>query len=583
MKTNSIRGVSLLALLWTAAACGSGGGDSSSAGGGGALSFVTTSLPDAQTGLSYFASITATGGVGSHEWSLASGALPPGVTLDEAATGSTTSLSGSPTAAGTYQFTVGVAAGSETAMQPLQVVVTTNTLLVDGWTEFEPQAGALVVHVSSSGNDAADGSEATPKRTLAAGFAALRSGQPDWLLLKRGDSFDLTSTFQWNKSGPSSGNGWMRLGAYGDEGLPRPVLNSVGGYIVVTPGYQSSATIQRVAITDINLAAADRIANSATTTQNINGVHLIATAWQGTGYPFSQLLLENCRISGFTFGFACGPDASDISIRRCIFDHIFVAGGQHSSGIISGAQTLLVEENIIYRVMSPDIPGVGSNAYSSFSHAAYVSADARNVTLRGNLVIKAPDGMLQRPGGEYSRNACVETNSGPNVGQAWGVTPTPGGVQALVEENLILNTIGHQFYIGNTASGSVRANMLLQDQNGSGQTNFSLVPLNNTGTGVNVGVHDTTFADNLVSGVIAWNPGDPTSFSGLVFTGNQENIGPTTTSIAAYLQAVGWSGTTVDDWASHLLLRDRRNFTAVHQSASVIDFYRAHYALPPLD
>ncbi len=580
MKIRTFRTASLVALLLSVAACGSGGSDALSTGGG--IAFVTTSLPDAQVDTSYLASITVTGGVGTHAWALTSGDLPPGIVLDETASGASTSLAGTPTVAGSYSFSVGVAANGDTAVRSYQIDVTMNATLVNGWTDFEAQPGALVVHVSETGNDSADGSVGAPKRTLAAGFAMLRNGQADWLLLKRGDSFTLNSTFQWNKSGPASGNGWMRMGAYGDENLPRPVLLSQGGCIVVTPGYQSSAVISRVAFTDIYLSAADRIANSATTSQNINGIQLIATQWQGTGQPFSHFLVENCRISGFTFGLICETDSSNVSIRRCIFDHIFAVNTQHSSAILASAQTFLLEDTLIYQVMSPDIPGLGNNAYAQFAHAAYIGAGARNVTARGNIIIKAPDGLMLRPGGEFTRNAWVHTANGSNIGQAWGVTPTPGGVQVQVEDNLALNTLSRLMHLGNTASGVVRSNLLLQDQNGGGQTDLSLVPLNSTGSGVNIGVHNTTFADNLVSGSITWN-GDPASFSGLVFSNNQENIGPTTTSIAAYLQSVSWSGSTVDDWANHLLQRDRRNFSVLHESASVINFYRAHYALPPLD
>ncbi len=542
-----------------------------------------TTLPDAQVGQPYLATVpTLRSNVGtSVAWTLLSGALPPGLGLGMPAQAPNT-ITGMPTLAGRFDFTLEALVNGNRITQIFELIVQPNASLVDGWTEFVPQPGARVVHVSSSGNDSASGSVTAPRRTLAGGFALLRNGQADWLLLKRGDSFSLNSTFQWNKSGPATGNGWMRLGAYGDDDLPRPVLLSQGGFIAITPGYQSSATIQRVAITDIYLSAANRIATSATTTQNINGVHLVATQWQGTGMPFSRILLENCRISGFTFGLICETDSADVSVRRCIFDHIFAIGSPHSSAILSSAQGFLFEDNVIYKVMSPDIPGLGNYANSSFSHTAYIGSFATNVIARGNIVIKAPDGTMQRGGGEFSRNVCAKTHNGTNIGQAWGVTPAPGGVQIRVEENLLLNTNSHVMYVGNTASGAVRANLLLQDQDGSGQTDMSLVSINSTNTGTNIGVHNTAFTDNLLSGTITWNPSNVTSFTGLSFSGNLQNAGPTTTSVAAYLAAIGWPGTTVDDWANKLLLRDRANFTREYLSTSIINFYRQHYALPPL-
>src|SRR5262245_7928643 len=79
-----------------------------------------------------------------------------------------------------------------------------------------------MVYVSSSvGNDANDGlSEARPKRTLAAGYALLRSGSPDWLLLKRGDAWR-ESFPGWGKSGPT-GSEAMVVTGYGSG--PRPQL-----------------------------------------------------------------------------------------------------------------------------------------------------------------------------------------------------------------------------------------------------------------------------------------------------------------------------------------------------------------------
>lgn len=579
MQRTPVRILSLLSLALTAAACG--GSAHLPPAETTALS-VTAALPDGRVGEPYTASISGGTGGGMHTWRLDSGSLPPGVALLEVTQGATTTLFGSPTLTGTFEFTVRGQGTGSTTLQKLSIQVAPCTRLVDGWTDFQPEPGARIVHVSATGNDANAGTMQAPRRTLAGGFALLRSGMADWLLLRRGDSFVLNASLHWNKSGPAVGSGWMRLGAYGDENLPRPMIMGSDPRIVVSPGYQSTNTIRRVAISDVFFCATDRLANSTTTTSNPIAIHVNATAWQGSGMPFSEILVENCRISGFTFGFACGTDAADVAIRRCIFDHIFMANGAQSSAILSSAQTLLLEENIIYRVMSADIPGVTTFANSQFSHAIYVAADARDVTATGNIVIKAPDGMMHRAGGHITRNACVQTFTAGSVGQAWGVTPTPGGVQTDFSENLLLDASSFSLYLGNIASGSVRENMLLQDQHGQGQTDLSLQPYGTAGNGANIGVHNTTFAANLLSGTISWNTGNTTSFTGLLFQGNLQNIGPTSTSIAAYLQAVSWPGSTFDDWAFHLLLRDRNNFTPEFLSTSVINFYRQHYGLPPL-
>ena len=66
-----------------------------------ALRLTTTTLPSAVVGVAYQASLGATGGNGQLAFSLAGGALPPGISLASDGT-----LSGTPTAAGTFAFQV---------------------------------------------------------------------------------------------------------------------------------------------------------------------------------------------------------------------------------------------------------------------------------------------------------------------------------------------------------------------------------------------------------------------------------------------------------------------------------------------
>ncbi len=63
---------------------------------------TTTSLPDGHVGDAYSETISLTGGVGSITWSVLSGSLPAGLSLDT----STGEISGTPTTVGTSSFTI---------------------------------------------------------------------------------------------------------------------------------------------------------------------------------------------------------------------------------------------------------------------------------------------------------------------------------------------------------------------------------------------------------------------------------------------------------------------------------------------
>ena len=88
-----------------------------------ALSITSQSLANGQAGSSYQATLQATGGTPGYSWSLASGQLPTGLSLSSAGT-----LSGTPTAAGTYSFAArvtdnGSPAQSQTTSLSLTIAV----------------------------------------------------------------------------------------------------------------------------------------------------------------------------------------------------------------------------------------------------------------------------------------------------------------------------------------------------------------------------------------------------------------------------------------------------------------------------
>jgi aqualysin 1 len=81
------------------------------------LSITTNSLPAGTAGQSYNQTLQATGGTGSYTWSILSGSLPAGLSLNGA------TISGPPSTAGTSNFTVQVTSGAQTANKALSIVI----------------------------------------------------------------------------------------------------------------------------------------------------------------------------------------------------------------------------------------------------------------------------------------------------------------------------------------------------------------------------------------------------------------------------------------------------------------------------
>ena len=83
-------------------------------------SVTTTSLPAGTTDTAYSTTLHATGGTTPYSWSVSVGALPPGLTL----VSSTGAISGAPTTAGTFPFTVKAQdAANNTGTKALSIVV----------------------------------------------------------------------------------------------------------------------------------------------------------------------------------------------------------------------------------------------------------------------------------------------------------------------------------------------------------------------------------------------------------------------------------------------------------------------------
>jgi hypothetical protein len=99
----------------------------------GALTITTSSLPSGTEGGAYSRTLTASGGTTPYTWSIYSGSLPTGLTLD----GGTGTISGTATTAGTYDFTARVTDSAlANADKPLSITISPPNPKIIGPADF---------------------------------------------------------------------------------------------------------------------------------------------------------------------------------------------------------------------------------------------------------------------------------------------------------------------------------------------------------------------------------------------------------------------------------------------------------------
>ncbi len=135
------------------------------------LESVVTNPPGGSVGASYYEDLGAAGGVAPYTWSLQSGSLPPGLSLDAYG-----AISGTPTGSGSFSFVLSIsdsALAPDTAVVPLTIVIATNGPTVN--VSADPADGAvplrtsLVVVANQPANDpltySVDFGDGTPDET----------------------------------------------------------------------------------------------------------------------------------------------------------------------------------------------------------------------------------------------------------------------------------------------------------------------------------------------------------------------------------------------------------------------------------
>ncbi|HEX4796007.1 MAG TPA: right-handed parallel beta-helix repeat-containing protein [Humisphaera sp.] len=370
-----------------------------------------------------------------------------------------------------------------------------------GWTQITPAPGARVYYVSSSaGSDSNDGlSPQSPLASIVVGVSKLRDHSADELLLACGDVWH-AGLAVWRKSGKSADEP-MVIGSYGSGA--RPLLMS-GKEPGVSVNASSDPEIDHLAIIGLHFYADARDPASPTYVGRVNATGIdVLTKTDG-------LLVEDCEIQDYGDNINVekfyGP-IENVSIRRNVIVDAY-STNSHSQGIYcNGVTNLLIEGNVFdHNGYNAAVPGADPTWYN---HDCYIASNNSNVTVDDNIFAEASGyGLQARSGGHVQDNLFLYDPVGMSFGLVNGASVTPGGVNGIVNGNVIegganIGTIplGEGMELGNTRAGYptvVSNNIFTQGINRAPAAITLQYGIGDTNADSAVGINDLTLQGNII-------------------------------------------------------------------------------------
>jgi hypothetical protein len=266
-----------------------------------------------------------------------------------------------------------------------------------GWSTFTPGSDTRIVYVSSSGGsdahgqvyaaaDAAVGSDpflpagqVQAFKTIAAATAETRDGYPDWVLLKRGDTWYESAQIKEGRSaqepfllasyGQSSGRPLLKVGA--EHGLKRCCNNS-----------------RNMAMVGISLYAHTRNPDSPEFTGHAGETGFWIYTNEGT--VAENILIEDCKFRFFTNNVVQGKGTlRNIVVRRSVIVDNYSTEG-HSQGFYSKGAAIVCEENVFdhngWYKQGKNNEKAGGGA-TIFNHNTYFTK-VKSAVFRGNMFLR---------------------------------------------------------------------------------------------------------------------------------------------------------------------------------------------------
>jgi hypothetical protein len=403
-----------------------------------------------------------------------------------------------------------------------------------GWSIISPSEDTRLIYVSDSTGDDATGEFVQPNtvtdiynpasikafKTIEAAMTNVREGYPDWVLLKKGDVWDLPKMIN-ARSGRSSVERSV-ISSYGVS-AQRPTLKSTDKY-----GFRIWSDVNFVAIVGVSLYAEQRDPNSSEflgwgNVPNQTGIYL----YQSPGETKRSILLEDNEINFFSGGISMTGSGHiiDTVVRRNIIRNSY-SESSHSQGMYAVRASVLLEENIFdhngWYIQQPDNSNNNSEGGQAtmFNHNTYFS-DSYDTISRRNIFLR-PSSMHQKwtansPSDSdadqiksinllMSDNLCVGGEIGISAGGNTDYGTGPRWENINIIDNVLLaigrdqptnRTLGWYIDVDDWNGGDVCGNYLLHNQNQN---------VNNL-NGINVSGHstDVNLAKNIIFGLLKSN------------------------------------------------------------------------------
>jgi len=407
-----------------------------------------------------------------------------------------------------------------------------------GWSIITPSEDSRLIYVSSSVGDDETAEFYAPRdlsdidnpglikpfKTIEAAYANTREGYPDWVLLRRGDVWEIHDKVQLNTG--RSVTERSVITSYG-SGEQRPMIKSDANETFRIWSYR-----RYIAITGLAFYAYKRNPESA----EFSGWGLVGESTAIRIYSpkesvMGTLLLENNDFNFFSKGVSIngGGDVLDVVVRRNTIRNSY-SERDHSQGIYATHTSALLEENIFdHNGWYKQQVGTGNEKDEGqgnmFNHNTYFAKSfnskfIRNIFLRSSSIqnkwtassdsdsnidsIKSHDLWMEDNvyvGGEIGISAGGNTDYG--TGPRWkDITIINNVMLAIGRDQPTNRTLGWNIDATDWDGGLICGNYVLHTDN--------LQVKNLVGIRLNGHSNDVTIAENTIHGLIAPNPSSKT-------------------------------------------------------------------------